>query len=165
MELSLKFPPTPEYAAQHAELMIQPARDISGVDLDFSPGSLEAIDRIIDQMRLEGVRSDQVAETLFGFGCYVGEVFVRSNGACWRPTDETGMAGLAGFPIVVELGPDNICNPIGKVFKRLENGDEDSLVYFYRVFGGESSGLAPRPAPPNKTGFLGRLFGISRKRK
>jgi len=159
MELRLRFPPTPEYAAQHAELMVGPAKEISGADLDFSPASLKAVDGIVGQMRQDGVRVDQVAETLFGFGCYVGEVFVRSKGARWRSTDDTPMKGLAGFPLVLELGPDNMCNPIGKVFKRLENGEEDSLVYFYHVFAVESSGSSSPPPPPKKPSFWGRLFG------
>ena len=44
------------------------------------------------------------------------------------------MAEFAGFPLVIELGKGNYCNPIGKVFKRLENGEEDSLSYFYHLF-------------------------------
>ncbi len=33
-----------------------------------------------------------------------------------------------------------MCNPIGKAFKRLENGPEDSLGYFYQVFTGAEPG-------------------------
>jgi hypothetical protein len=36
--------------------------------------------------------------------------------------------------MLVELGEHRWCNPIGKAFKRLENGPEDSLRYFYTVF-------------------------------
>ncbi|MFF0654822.1 hypothetical protein [Micromonospora tulbaghiae] len=36
--------------------------------------------------------------------------------------------------MVVELGGQGWCNPIAKAFKRLENGPEDSLRYFYAVF-------------------------------
>lgn len=44
------------------------------------------------------------------------------------------MTSSAGFPLVIELGPDNYCNPIGKVFRRLDEGEEHSLPYFHEVF-------------------------------
>jgi hypothetical protein len=85
-------------------------------------------------LRSQGCTSEQIAETLFGFGCYVGEVFVRQAGGSWQAVASTPMANLAGFPLVVHLRNDSYCNPIGKAFKRLENGAEDSLPYFYAVF-------------------------------
>lgn len=134
VRLNLQFAPRPEYAVQHAESIVKAANKIDGVDLDFSPGSLEAVDRIVLEMRTEGVAMEQFGETLFSFGCYVGEVFVRNNDAKWFLTEETPMKGFAAAPMVVKLGPDRHCNPIDKVFKLLENGTEDSVVYFYQVF-------------------------------
>ena len=111
MEFELPFPPTPEYAANHAENMVGPAKELSGVDLDFTPQSIAAIDGIIDEMREHNVTADRVSATLFGFGCYLGEVLIRNHRGRWRSTDETSMKDLAGFPLVVELGPDSFCNP------------------------------------------------------
>jgi hypothetical protein len=135
--LRLEYPPTPENAPKLAEGIVVATADISGVDLDYSVVSLKAVDEIVEELRKEGCTSDQIAETLFGFGCYVGEVFVRQAGGKWRKAAETSMAKFAGFPLVVELEDESICNPIGKVFKRLENGEEDSLPYFYQVFTSE----------------------------
>ena len=134
MRLRLKYPPTAENAPKFAADMVGPAAEISGAELDFSVASLQAVDEIIEGMRQDGCTSDQIAETLFGFGCYVGEVFARNANGKWRNAAETSMAKLAGFPIVIELGKDSFCNPVGKVFKRLENGEEDNLSYFYQVF-------------------------------
>jgi hypothetical protein len=39
-----------------------------------------------------------------------------------------------GWPIVQLPGPDHFCNPIGKVFKRVDNGAVDSVVAFYDIF-------------------------------
>ena len=36
MQLRLRYPPTPEYAAQHADLCVQSARDVSGIVLDYA---------------------------------------------------------------------------------------------------------------------------------
>ena len=160
MKLALKFPPMPEFAAQHAELMVRTAKEVSGVDLDFSPESIAAVDEIIEQLRQDGVTEEQVGETLFGFGCYLGEVLVRRNGAVWRASDDTPMRNAAGFQMVVDLGSDKFCNPIGKAFKRLANGQEDSLPYFYQV----STQAEPPTTPPTKdiprkSGFWRRMLG------
>ncbi len=134
MRLRLKYKPTPKNAPKFASDIIAAAAGISGVELDYSVASLKDVDDIIEGMRQDGCTSEQVAETLFGFGCYVGEVFVRQASGKWRDAADTSMADLAGFPLVVELDEESFCNPIGKVFKRLDNGEEDSLPYFFKVF-------------------------------
>jgi len=134
MQLRLKYPPTVENAPKFAADMVGSAAEISGVDLDYSVASLKAVDDIVEGLWQDGCTPDQIAEALFGFGCYVGEVFVRYAGGKWRNAAETSMAKLAGFPLIIELGKESLCNPIGKVFKRLENGEADSLPYFYQVF-------------------------------
>jgi hypothetical protein len=160
MKLALKFPPTPEFAAQHAELMVQAAKDVSGVDLDFSPESIATVDEIVEQLRQDGVTEEQVGETLFGFGCYLGEVLVRRNGAVWRASDDTPMRDAAGFQMVVDLGSDRFCNPIGKVFKRLANGQEDSLPYFYQLFAQTKPPTTPVAGnSPRISGFWRRMRG------
>ncbi len=159
MEVKLKFPPTPEYADQLAELMVPAAQKVSGIVLDYSPDSLTAVDGIIDKFHRDNVPAERIASTLFCFGCYVGEVFVRNAGARWRPTEETSMKDFCDLPLVLELGPDRFCNPIGKVFKRHENGEEDFLPYFYHVFTkGEAVPFAP-PTPPQRPSLWRRLFG------
>jgi hypothetical protein len=134
MRLRLKYPPTVENVPKFAADIVDSSADISGVDLDYSVTSLQAVDDIVEGMRQDGCTSEQIGETLFGFGCYVGEVFVRHAGAQWRNVAETSMANFAGFPLVIELGKDSFCNPIGKMFKRMENGEADNLPYFYQVF-------------------------------
>lgn len=134
MRLRLKYAPTVDNAPKFAVDMVSLAAEISGADLDYSVASLETVDEIIEGMRQDGCTPEQIAETLFGFGCYVGEVFVRHAGGKWRDAAETSMHKLVEFPLVIELGKESFCNPIGKVFKRLENGEEDNLTYFYHVF-------------------------------
>ena len=136
MQLNLQFPATPEHASRLADVIVPAALEISGATLDFTPGSLAEVDRIVEQMRSDGVPLEQIAETLFSFGCYVGEVLVRHAGARWRKAADTPMAAWSGSPIVLQLGPRNFCNPIDKVFKRFANGTEDDLSHFYSVFAG-----------------------------
>ena len=155
MELNLKFPPTPDAAPKHAALVVDSALEISNVRLDYSVSSLAAVDLILEEWHREKVPCEQVAATLFAFGCYVGEVFVRNAGARWVTAAGTAMQDFAGFFIVLDLGTKGLVNPVGKVFKRLENGDEDNLVYFYRVFVGTGSEDPPKFKRP----LLSRLFG------
>jgi len=130
--LRLKYPPDVENAPVHAANIVATARDVDGVDLDYTPGSLDAVDRILDAFSEQGTGSDELAETLWAFGCYVGEVFVRHAGRRWIVTPAAHRS-LLGFPIVLESDSGRLTNPIGKVFKRLDNGSVDSLPYFYRV--------------------------------
>ena len=134
MEIQLQYPATPEYAAQHAELIVEPAKNISNVELDFSPGSLAYLDEIIEGFQNEGIAAEEIAATLFCFGCYVGEVILRNHGGIWMDAKDTPMNEFALFPIVLQIGKHSFCNPIGKVFKRFETGEEDSLVQFYEIF-------------------------------
>jgi hypothetical protein len=143
MNLRLKHDPIPENASLLAADIVRVAQNVSGVTLDYSVASLQQVDDLIEGMKSEGCTSEQIAETLFGFGCYIGEVFVRHAGASWQRTGQTPMANLGGFPLVIRLQGDSYCNPIGKAFKRLENGVEDSLPFFYAVFVKGSHGIQP----------------------
>ncbi len=134
MEISLKYPATPEFAPKHAELMVDVAERVSDIELDFTPRSLASVDSIIEGFRKEGVNAEEIAATLFCFGCYVGEVILRNHGGKWVEAKDTPMSNFAYFPIILKTGEKSFCNPIGKVFKRFETGEEDNLVYFYKIF-------------------------------
>jgi hypothetical protein len=134
-EFSLPFPPIPENAPKIAEVIVETARDISQVELDYSVESLKAVDDIIEGFRADGSTSGDMATSLFCFGCYVGEVFVRNVNAVWRSTEEAEMeVKITSWPLVLELEDGTFCNPIGKAFKRMDHGSEDSVAYFYHVF-------------------------------
>ena len=132
--VQLKYDITPENAPRFAADIVTITEKNVGDVLDYSVESLETVDRIIGEFREDGVRAEEVEVTLFGFGCYVGEVFVRNARARWRAASQDEIDNLFGVPLVLQLGTDTTVNPIGKVIKRLENGDEDYLPYFYRVF-------------------------------
>ena len=130
----LKYDIIPENAPLFAADIAAIVEEHEDVTLDYSEKSLETIDRIIGGFHDEGVNVEDIAATMFGFGCYVGEVFVRNSGAQWRAATEHEIENMYGVPLILELGENGTVNPIGKVIKRVENGDEDNLSYFYRVF-------------------------------
>jgi hypothetical protein len=107
------------------------AKRVSGVDLDYSVESLNHVDALIAGFRAQGVTEERFAETLFGFGCYVGEVMVRQAGGSWTGSVGTALEEYASFPLLISLPADNLSNPIGKVFKAFRNGSSDSVAQFY----------------------------------
>ena len=115
-------------ASRFAQQTVKGARNFCDVKLDYSPSSVRKVDKIIGQFRREGPDVEDVAETLFGLGCYVGEVFVRNAGGKWKADPPSP------FGLVIRLDKDSFCDPIAKAFKRFENGAGDSLAYFYQCF-------------------------------
>jgi len=136
MRLRLQHPPTPEFAPAHAQIAVDAARDIDHVTLDYSPASLAEVDRILGKFHMEGLTADQIGETVFSFGCYVGEVLVRNNTGKWVMPRKSVLSKL-GFGdstmMMVELPNGGVWNPIMKAFKLLENGEAASVAYFYQV--------------------------------
>jgi hypothetical protein len=57
---------------------------------------------------------------------------VRETGADWVTVSEKHPLAGAGWPLV-ELAGQRLLNPIGKAFKRVQNGAEDSITYFYEA--------------------------------
>lgn len=139
MELRLKYPPTPEHAEDLARVCVETAKRVSAMDLDYSPSSLVIVDRQLEKFRQDNLGSADIASTLFCFGCYVGEVLLRSLGGHWVRLEQSALSQHGGPPIVVHLDNGSTWNPIGKVFKRVDDGEGDSLPYFYRVVSAQAT--------------------------
>lgn len=127
MKLQLRYPATPENALDHAQLAVEAAWEDAEVDLDYSPGSLDAVDGQIEGLREEGLTGEEAAEALFVLGCYVGEVMVRALGGRWAATTRSPLSGVSPWPMVVLLPGGSAWDPIGKVYKRLELGDSEYI--------------------------------------
>jgi hypothetical protein len=124
--------PTPESAAEIAELAVPWVLKNYGVQLDYGVSSLRQVDGIIDDLR-QTETFEALQPFLFSMGCYVGEVFVRHGGGRWRTAQDIGMAGVTTAPIVVEMPDGRGCNPVGKTYKRFQNGPADNIAWFYHV--------------------------------
>lgn len=123
-----------EEARESAELAVKTTREITGVELDYSAASLQFVENLICGFREEGHTAESMNDTIFLFGCYVGEVIIRSYGGQWKRASETSFSKqLTEELLVVETPNKAAWNPIGKAFKLLENGMEDSLTFFYGV--------------------------------
>ena len=130
MKLELRYPATPDNALDHAQLAVEAAWE-SGFELDYSPASLETADAQIESLREEGHTGEEVAEALFVFGCYLGEVMARALRGRWVATARSPLAQITPWPMVVMLADGSAWDPIGKVYKRLELGDSEYLPAYF----------------------------------
>ncbi|MGW7571649.1 hypothetical protein ACWGJV_35950 [Streptomyces tendae] len=127
MQLHLKHPLEPESAHRHAADIVAAAADISGAYLDYSPDSIDLVEDIVDGFRAAGVTGEELADSLVGFGCYVGEILTRHAGGAWRRVPSAHQT----VPLAVELPGALECHPIDWVFCRLEFGGDVSIRGLY----------------------------------
>lgn len=131
MELRLPYAPLPENATLLAEVCVEAAKKVSGFELDFRPESLALVEDQIERFRMSGTSVDALGSTLFCFGCYLGEVLIRNLGGRWIEEEKSPMKGLAGWPLVTLMKNGSCWNPIGRVFKRFDEGVSEAIPYFF----------------------------------
>ncbi len=144
MDLRLSYPPTPENAGRLAALAVDAAREVSGFDLDYTSLSVILVEEQVSRLAASGLPVVEVASTLFCLGCYVGEVIVRNLHGKWEETELSPLKGLAMWPMVVVMPNRSCWNPIGKVFKRFDEGEGESLINFLATVEDYSARLAPK---------------------
>lgn len=125
--LRLQHPPEADFAAAHAQTFVDAVQNIDGIILDYTVESLAAVDGVLSNFEEPG--SDAVAETVLTAGFYVGEVMVRQYGYRWTTKPED-VPLWSPFDLLLAGPTGNYSNPLGKAFKRVENGPEDSVAYF-----------------------------------
>lgn len=103
--------------------------------LDYSVASLRVVDGIVDGLQHGNPDQTRIADTLFGFGAYLGEVLVRRAGAVWTDFD-TREREMFGQLVGVRMPDGRVWNPLGRVVNRFHGGREDSLHTFYLTLHG-----------------------------
>ena len=124
----------PEQAPKLSEIAVVALRKLNGDHLDYSPESLRIIDRLFLKFRSEGYTPESMNKFMFVVGCYTGEVIVRNNpGSIWdMPTENEIAIGFTSIGVRSKNG--TFSNPIDKVYKLMQSGEEDSLMSFYNEF-------------------------------
>jgi hypothetical protein len=130
--LVLEWPPVPEHMTDHADLIVTKAAEISAVTLDYTVESLRDVESLLEVFHQAGDDPGLMAETVFRFGAYVGEVMVRNADARWVLLPEGHPLG-AMWPMI-ETADEQLVNPIGKVYKRIAYGEVESVAYLYQAF-------------------------------
>lgn len=138
----------PDKATALAGVTVNVVAQMNGQKLDYSPASLKIIDQIVLGFRKEGNTIESMNKTLIIFGCYVGEVMVRNLGYKWDNPTQKEIS--IGFDVTGVRGKnDSFSHPIGKVFKLMKNGQEDSVEHFYSVFSKDLSEVVPEKVGKN----------------
>ncbi|PSM44324.1 hypothetical protein C6Y14_07990 [Streptomyces dioscori] len=137
---------------QHAARFVRDVTARNRLPLDYSVASLRVVDFIVDGLRRSGRDHAAVGRVLFGLGVYAGEVLVRRAGAAWVEFDQ-GQRELFGQPVGVRMPDGRVWNPLGKVVKRFEAGERESLRTFYlQLHGRERAGPPGSPGLPRRSG-------------
>ncbi|MEU9897542.1 hypothetical protein ACIBCS_24975 [Streptomyces phaeochromogenes] len=137
---------------RHAAEFVRDVTARSRLPLDYSVASLRVVDFVVDGLRKSGRDRAAVGHVLFGLGVYAGEVLVRRAGAVWVEFDER-QRDLFGQPVGVRMPDGRLWNPLGKVVKRFEAGERESLRTFYlQLHGRARPGLPGLPGLPTQPG-------------
>lgn len=126
-----------EVAQAFAKDAVNEAKLKFNLTLDYSPASVEHLESIVaakyEEIQDHPILPIQMEAFSKLWGAYLGEVIRRQLGGKWRIAKHGPFAGLC----VLQLGEPGtnegeIC-PLGKVYKRLLNGEEDNLFVFSQL--------------------------------
>ena len=120
----------PSLPGKVADAAIQIMERVNGTKLDYSAESLHNVDRFILSIRGDGKDGAKYERLLNVLGFYVGEVMARGYDLKWdKPTDVEAQHGAPAYSLRHSSG--RLVNPIGKVFKLFQNGEEDRTHHLY----------------------------------
>jgi len=113
-----------ETIAEWNRTFLSTSRSAFGKDYDGSVDSLRDVDATISSAW--GERKPQAMQTVVcTFGAYLGDIIARETGGAWTMSDGT---------LMVEIPRPNgermHANVFSKTWKRIMNGEEDSLWYY-----------------------------------
>ncbi|MDR5682739.1 MAG: DUF6278 family protein [Armatimonadota bacterium] len=108
------------YATEH----VRAVRRLVGIELDYSPASLEICDRLIDEGWADHTPG-KVDAVVNLFGAYLGEVIIRNLGGQWAVDDKFGIC-VAG---IGRIGGRAL--PLVHAGRRFLQGRQASLSAYY----------------------------------
>jgi hypothetical protein len=126
--------------AAYAQDAVDHAKTAAGVTLDYSPDSIKQVEGVLETLYAatprglsrifrRGPTQEDVATMAKMYGGYIGEVVRRTAGGEWVLDTE-----IAPGETVISLRKgDQRIFPPAKVHKRLANGSEDSVWFYYQV--------------------------------
>ncbi|RMD67378.1 hypothetical protein D6833_00265 [Candidatus Parcubacteria bacterium] len=110
---------------ESADETVKRVQETFGVALPFSEEGVVRLENLI--AHLQGMPGD-IDLFVHDFGCYLGEVIVRTLNGKWIIRDNL----IHSSVLVDKESCQSEYFPFHKVYKRITNGREESLVYFYR---------------------------------
>ncbi len=158
--MTRELTPTPKDAPEMAANFVAIASKQGDSRFDYSEGSIRALDELIGGFHDNGDRSENMGGTIMVAGAYLGEVMVRHRGATWIDGTKADVDDAMRFPLMMQCGTQTLV-PFAKVAKRLDNGPEDDLVFYYQTLVKLTTGEMPNmtPVAPTKRSLFQRLTG------
>lgn len=117
----------PALAAQFVKIVAP-----DGGTWDFSPASLADLDEVLGRYHARGYRPEQLERMLIMASCYLGEVIRRSVGATWVKGEDSDQPDMKNEALVLRLDGGYLA-PFATVCKRVENGAEERLPFYYNA--------------------------------
>jgi len=131
-----------EMMIENAQKAVEFAKATMDVTLDYTPESLEKVEDILDTlsaqvpksfiMRLigKGPSHEDLIEMSILWGGYIGEVCRKQWHGDWTVNTEL----LKNEWLYALTIGENQMFPPAKVFKRLKNGKDDNIMFYYQAF-------------------------------
>lgn len=133
-----------------ANSAVEHARKYWSTQLDFSPRSIEEVElilarmhesiprRLYEKLYKRGPTPEQMATLSLAYGAYLGEVIRREFGGTWSKEEVNREPALA-----LVFKPQYKIFPPAKVWRRLNNGEEDNVWTFYQLICEKLKGVQP----------------------
>ncbi len=133
-----------------ANSAVEHARRYWSTELDFSPRSIDDVElilarmhesiprRLYEKLYKRGPTPEQMATLSLAYGAYLGEVIRREFGGTWTKEDVNGEPAIA-----LVFDTEHKLFPPAKVWKRLNTGEEDNVLTFYRFISEKLKGVQP----------------------
>jgi len=108
-------------------------------NLNFTKESIKDVEEILEYYANdllqqkdtdEPVTENQIWSMSLWWGVYIGETLRRNHLKSYRWVNDDS---VQGFMPILKKDDDWILYPVSKVYKRLTNGKEDSIISFYDV--------------------------------
>lgn len=119
------------------------ARSVAGCNLDFSEESIRRVEEILGKMHVGLAKANPPREVIEQvcnvYGAYIGEVMRRNEGGDWFLDEKV----LPGEKIAALRVGSLQTSPSAKVFKRIMNGPEDDVWFYYRVLSQQFKEINP----------------------
>ena len=123
-----------DYGMQNiAKQAVERAKKELKIDLDFSPESIDQVEKILREIHERHADSplneEEISVLALRWGAYIGETLKRVRSGKWQRDSERIVPGTS--PVV--FGRGNEAFPRSWAYKRIVNGPEDNIVFKFRV--------------------------------
>lgn len=118
-----------ESMAKFAKQAVAFAKQGFKINLDFSDNSIKDLERILEIFHSSFTpghepTEDELQNAAIIWGAYLGETLRRNYGGEWAVENEISVLNIVNFKIF----------PPSKVYKRLTNGPEDNVAFYFDTF-------------------------------